>query len=790
VSENEKTMKTVIRDEGTSKTKLKEIGLLRAAVLTVMFAACAAAQITHPVPIVPGPPQTTPPQPPPPPVQAPASPAPGQTQTTGAAGQTAPAQAAPANPPTIFGGLSLNNVPLSELIEVLTRQLKITYILDPRVRGGIILNTFGEVKDIDTRSLLDTILRINGAAMIKQGDVYRIVPLTDVPHLPIPSETKTDPASIEEDDQTMFNLIFLKYVSADDLMNVLKNFLGEGANYGTYPPANLLMILDSRRSMRRTMQLISMFDNDQLANQRVHVFEVRNGRPTDIARELDNIAKSISLSEKGTPIKFLPIDRINTIIAVASNPGAFAEVAKWVEKLDTPAKVTAGAINSYVYRVRFGDAMSIACSIQALYGQMSGIAAQSSIASCIGTAAGLGGGFNGIGPAGLNGLNGVNGAGAYGGGYGAGAYAANPYAAGGYGYPPGAPGGYGAYAQQGYPGGAAAPFTSASGAAVPPQTTGAADLTGQYLGTAPAAGGFIPGRVPRVIANPLNNTLLIQASPQEYENILALLKDLDVPPRQVLIDAKIYSVDITHSFSSDVSATLQQITAGIPRTLLGNLEAPSTNVSFANLVGKSRELLAAVQLQESENKAKQLSAPAVIATDSIPASVNVGTSVPTLSAQAVTGVQAGGTSLFANSVSNVSTGTTLSITARVTPSGIVTMIINQQVSQPTQNTFSSIQSPAFSTQSVQTQVTVQDGDTIAIGGIISETNTVALGGIPLLNRIPVLGAAFGSRSYTKDRSELIIFLTPHVIYDTAQVTDATDELKSGLKALRKDVTKE
>jgi len=290
-----------------------------------------------------------------------------------------------------------------------------------------------------------------------------------------------------------------------------------------------------------------------------------------------------------------------------------------------------------------------------------------------------------------------------------------------------------------------------------------------------------------VVANPLNNTLLIQASPQEYENILQLLKELDVPPRQVLIEAKIYSVDISHAFSSGVTAALQKISGTTSHTFLGGFAADTTNLTLATLVGKSRELALAVSLQESENRAKILSAPAVIATDSIAASINVGTTVPTLSAQAVTGVQSGGSSLFANSISNTNTGITLNITARVTPSGIVTMMVNQQVSDPTATTTSSIQSPSFATKSIQTQITVQDGDTIAIGGAISESNTVTISGIPVLNRIPVLGAAFGSRSYSKERTELIIFVTPHVIYDTNQMADATDELKGRMKGLRKDI---
>ena len=315
---------------------------------------------------------------------------------------------------------------------------------------------------------------------------------------------------------------------------------------------------------------------------------------------------------------------------------------------------------------------------------------------------------------------------------------------------------------------------------------GAPDLTGNYLGNAQYPGAML-AHMPRVVANPFNNTLLIQATPQEYDNILTLLKDLDIPPRQVLIEAKIYSVDLTHAFSSDVSAMLQQISGSTSHSFLANFGAGVTNLSGAALVGKSRELLAAVQLQESESRAKVLSAPSVIATDSIAASINVGTEVPTLSAQAVTGVQSGGNSLFANSISNVSTGVTLNVLARVTPTGVVTMVINQQVSDPTPTTTSGIQSPSFDNKSIQTQITVQDGDTIAIGGIISETNTLNSSGIPLLHRIPYLGVLFGTHSYSKSRSELIIFMTPRVIYDSNQMSDATDELKSRLKDLKKSV---
>jgi general secretion pathway protein D len=715
-------------------------------------------------------------------------PIPMPAQPAQAAQQPAPAPApaqtrAPATPPTVYGGLALNNASLTEVIDLLAQKLKLNYILDPRVKGGVILNTYGETKDIDTRSLLETILRINGFGMVQQGELYRIVPLSDISHLPIPPETKTDPNSIPEDDRTMLNLVFLKYVTADELAKVLEPFQGENARIYVYAPANLLLMLDSQRSMRRLMQMVAMFDSDTLANQRVRVFNIKNGRPSDLAKELENISKAIAMSDKTSPVKFLPIDRVNTIIAVAPNPGAFKEVEQWLEKLDIPIKAAAGGIKDYVYRVHYGDAISMACSIQALYGQLSGYGGygggQNSVLACMGTQGGTGTSVAGMGGGGFGGAG-------YGGSaFGGGAYGGGGYGGGGYGYNGGAYGG----------GGGGSPFANPTGFTAPnatgaPGASGApGDLTGTYLGTSP--GGGFGGRGPRVIANPTNNTLLIQATAQEYESIQQLIKELDVPPRQVLVEAKIYSIDLSHAFSSDVTAALQALSGGAGTTgavstaasLLGTLSGSGVSLSAAALVGKSRELLGTVSLMESESNAKIISAPSVIATDSIPATVNVGTTVPTLQGSITSSI--GGA--VTNAVSNTSTGITLAITARVTPSGIVTMVINQNVSDPEANTSSGIDSPSFATKSIQTQVTVQDGDTIAIGGMIQESTTSSLAGIPVLDRIPVLGALFGSRSYSKERTELIIFLTPHVILDSNQLLDATDELKDQIKLMRKDI---
>ncbi len=707
----------------------------------------------------------------PPPAQpaagAPAQPAPAAT----APAATTPA-AAPAGGGT--GGLQLENASLTAVIDILARQLKINYILDPRVKGGIILNTYGETKSLSNRELLDMILRINGFAMVQVGDIYRIVPMADAARLPIkPSINQKD---LPDSEQIVLNLIFLKYANVDELTKLLDPFMGENSKTWAYPPANLLLILDSARSMRRTMELISLFDNDSFAGGRVRLFETEHARPSELTKEIDTIFKGISLNEKQSPIKFIPVDRINTIITVAANPSAFDEVEKWIKKLDTPVKITSGSIDNYVYRVKYGRADLLATSIMMLYG---------------GYGMGMGGFGMGMGMGGFGmGMSGMAGmAGMGGGGYGSmlGSGMMSPSAMGMYGPGQGTTMQYNTGAGAGY---GAAPGAVQSGN-IPPMG-GSVDGTGTYLGAQMGMG--MGGRIPRVVPNPLDNSLIIQGTPSEYEGIHKILRQLDIAPRQVLVDAKIYEVSLTGGFANGVAAYIQNRNApidGAPklatRALNGFLSGGTIGLTAGALVGQSRELLAFMSSQDVESRSRVISAPSVIATDSIAATINVGTEVPTLASQAVTGVQSGGNSLFANTIQNRQTGVTLAITARVNPSGIVTLIVNQDVSAPQGASSGGIQSPSFSRRSIQTQVTVEDGDTIAIGGIINESNTYSSAGIPFLHRLPVIGAAFGSRSYGKERTELIVFMTPRVIYDTNEIAEASEELKGRLRRLRKYV---
>ncbi|HWZ34144.1 MAG TPA: hypothetical protein VNX18_22555, partial [Bryobacteraceae bacterium] len=348
------------------------------------------------------------------------------------------------------------------------------------------------------------------------------------------------------------------------------------------------------------------------------------------------------------------------------------------------------------------------------------------------------------------------------------------FGGGGVGY--GAPGGFGYPAFGGY-------------SAQAPVQNNLMGATGQPLGaaapSAQSAAAQSDASKPRIVPNPLDNALIIQAEPQTLQSILKILKDLDVPPRQILLEAKIYEVDLTDNFASGISAKMQPKSTSAARKWTAGLDATGLGTfNIGTLVDSGRELLTMLTLNENRTHVHMISEPSLIATDSIPASINVGTQVPVSTGSTV--IPTGGGTVTTQNVSSQNTGVTLQVSARVSPSGIVTLIVGQQVSGIDPNA-GTAQTPAFAQQVVQTQITMQDGDTIAIGGTIKDTVTDQVTGIPGLIRLPYIGGIFGSKSKLHQRSELIMFMTPHVIYDETSLLEASDELKTRVKLLKKTI---
>lgn len=310
---------------------------------------------------------------------------------------------------------------------------------------------------------------------------------------------------------------------------------------------------------------------------------------------------------------------------------------------------------------------------------------------------------------------------------------------------------------------------------------------------------FIQGEI-KVVADEVNNALIIQCNPQDFEVIKETVRELDRVPRQVLINVKIYEVVLSDELSMGISAFLQNrnkalvpspsATTATFSSSASSLAATGLNIATKGLIGNTRELVAFLNAEETRSRSRVLSAPSVIASDNVTATVQVGTQIPLLTSQGVVPGGTGGQSLFSNTIQNRSTGVILSVKPRINDGGWVTLEVQQEVSSPgPPPAGTSINSPTINMRSVNTQVTVKDGQTIAIGGIISDTKGLSRNRVPFLGKIPVLGFLFGNTSKTSARTELIALITPHVIEDIEKATHVTEELKSTLKELKKEFRK-
>ncbi len=655
----------------------------------------------------------------------PAASAPGQQPGTEAAPPAPPPGPAPAQlTPTPGGGVSfrLENADLLQFVNLIATQLKMNYIVDPSVKGTVTISTAGNLRREDLFPVLQTVLKINGATAIQTGNFFRIVPLAQAAKTPVQVSGEGEGEKIPPDDRMMIQIIPLRFVFAGDMAKMLTPFLSDSGTVAVHEAGNILILMDTSLNVQRLMDIIAQFDSTSFARERIRLVPVQNNVASGLVPELQSIFAAYAMNEKNTPLRFIPLDRINSILVVTPDPSAFAEVEKWIEKLDQPAPPS--GIQTFVYRVQNSEARYLAQLLTGVQrGETSGEAG-----------AGLGGGESTGGAGGATGLGGTS-------------------RGMGTGIPTGAGTRQSAVAAEGAEPESASTETTRKGV--------------------------------HITVDPVNNALIIQCTPQQYAEIVKTLKELDVIPRQVMINARVYEVTLSGALSFGVSYLLQQRDNTQRKPLASFTAANALSGSVGTLIGQTRELLAFLNASENRQRVRVLSSPTILATDNSQAKIQVGSQIPILTSQGVVPVQTGGTSLFTNTITNIDTGIILTVTPRITSTGLVSLKVSQEISSAQPPPPGGIQSPSILKRVVTTQTVVGDGQTVARGGLISRTVNYTRNRIPLLGDIPGFGALFGSTSYNTDETELIVVITPHIIKSVQEAHDATRELQDKLVDVRK-----
>jgi general secretion pathway protein D len=235
----------------------------------------------------------------------------------------------------------------------------------------------------------------------------------------------------------------------------------------------------------------------------------------------------------------------------------------------------------------------------------------------------------------------------------------------------------------------------------------------------------------------------------------------------------------TLSNAQSIVPTVIDPTATTPLTNAGlfpGLLAPAfPGFAIAKTAGTAQFALEALK---RVTDVRVISAPKLLILDNQEARLQVGDLVPIIT-QSATSVASAGAPVV-NSVAYQETGVILSVKPRVNSGGLVTLNIEQEVSNVVPTTSSTINSPTFQQRKIESKVVIQDGETISLAGLISDKKQNGVSGIPLLQEIPVLGHLFSTTDNTTDRTELLVLITPHVVYDSGDARALTDELRRKL----------
>jgi general secretion pathway protein D len=703
-------------------------------------------------------------------------------------GHEAAAPNAPATPVSESGeGYELNfeNAPVTTVAKLILGDiLGVGYTIDPRVQGTVTIASGRPVPKRDLVLVLENALRMGNIALVGDaGGGYRLIPS---------AEAQGNGATTVANDLRGgygISVVPLRYTSAQTILKLLDNFAIKPGMARADSANNLMLVQGSASERRLAVEAILSFDVDWMRGQSVGIYPLENAAPEEVIKELDKIMASGEGGLNQALVTLQPVTRLNALLVVTRKPSLLRETAAWIRRLDQANNAGASV---HVYRLRYGDARQIARVLSDLFGSRSqGLdSAVNQIAPGTGAYSASSSAFAGMGASGSPAGSGLStGATTAGGGSGLGAAAGGSTGnagiqLGNLGSGLGNPQGLGG---------------AASGGTSPNIQQGA---FGGGNGQGPTALA-LPGL--RIAADVTNNSLVIYASQENYRLIERTLTQLDRPQLQVAIHATIAEVTLNNNLQFGVEYYLQGSSIGVGfNTLIGSGANSAASASAATTTGSTAavsQMLSAVLpganllLGASSNPwvvinalrtvtdVKVLSSPSVVVLDNQLATMLVGDQVPVETATAnVLAATTSTSSTVVNSINYINTGVILRVLPRVNINGNVILDVEQEVSGVENNANAASLTPTVSQRQIKSSIAVASGQTVLLGGLITETQQRSRNGIPVLEELPGgVGNLFSNDDRSMTRTEIIIFIEPQIIRNGTDAAKVAEELRAKLR---------
>ena len=639
---------------------------------------------------------------------------------------------------------NFENEPIQAVVKaILGDLLQKNYIIAPGVNGNVSYSTAQPVRTEDAMPILETLLSWTNNTVIFKDGRYTVLPIKQA--IPGNLTPRLAPAQVAKGYEV--RIFPLHYISPSEMQKLLKPFAPPDSFVSVDTSRSLLIMAGTPDELLNYERTIQTFDVDWLKGMSVGVYNMQNQDVAKLLPQLDQVFGAAGESPMAGMFRFVPIEATNSIIVITPQPEYLQKAQEWLARLDAGAGGGEAGQQLYIYDVVNMQAADLADYLNQI--------------------------FNGSAPSPVSDT-----------------------------------------------GGNVAPGLTQVEVGGNRNTGGAQITQPRRTSQRPRNAVAVPTKdgAPRITSVEQNNQLLVLATATQWSTIQLAARRLDIQPLQVQIEAKVLEVKLAGQFTFGVQWYLEGLigaNGGVGsegRAQPGNQQAwalgnagvkPSSNDTFFYSFINSN-LQAAVHAMESSGNTKILSAPSVVVTNNQQANIRVGDEIPVVQTFFQPGLSnfggsgetgsggIGGTNFNSGSVSFRKTGIQLQVTPRVNPGGLVYMEIDQQVSSPG-TSVGPTGNVSISERTIQTQVAVQSGQTVLLGGLIQQNDIDSDSGVPLLSRIPWLGRLFGTTSHETNRTELLVLITPRVIRNSQEAAKVTQEYQmrfESLKPLRAELEQE
>ncbi|MEQ1560580.1 MAG: type II secretion system secretin GspD [Methyloglobulus sp.] len=642
--------------------------------------------------------------------------------------------------------LNFDDADLGEVAKVILSDiLGQNYVLSPKVAGKVTLNTTEPLTKAELLPTLEMVLGMNNAALVKDGKIYHIEPKTEALY--------SSTVAGGESTGYQSRVIAIRNVAAQEIADILKPLVHDKTVLNVDSNRNTIVVQGTADELARVMDMVSTFDIDVLRGRSFALFPLNHVEPDKIIDELETVFNTSTGKDDSEFFRFLPIERMNAVLAITHQSSYLRDIENWIYRLDRANTEAAGGVN--VYRVQHMDAEELAGTLNDIFGGGGGSRDKSAKVA-----------------AGRKSSEASN--------------------------------------KQATDGQQADGSTGTTGSSSSSKKKSKSSKSGSDRKSSGSGSGNDNGI--NIVADVANNSLIVMATPQEYNKILPVIKQLDIMPLQVLIEATIAQVDLKDDLKYGIQWYVDRGEFGIgnsPGALAsratkdekGNITDPGGAIGKAALAAAtggfsaiytSDVLKSLITAQAGLGNVRIVSSPSLMVLNNQEAKINVGDQVPiqtsTLSnAIASSGTTAGNTGFAqANQIQYKDTGVILEVTPRVNSNGMVILDLKQTVSSAKETVTGVTSSPTINKEEIESTIAVKDGETLALGGLIQNKNTLIKGGIPFLHELPYVGAFFGNTQKDEDKQELVVLLTPKVVKTKQDARLVTDELKRKLSDIYYD----